>query len=126
MLQQDEVDKVLNGVGSYQSELDTQLSQLEGMIDTSFESLSSREPIDADVQRERSYQQIIDVDHRLRSILGSLDTTISDLNAASESEVKEGSVGQIVKILNAHHETLGWLEGKARGVERELSDVNRK
>ncbi|GMH98187.1 hypothetical protein TrST_g836 [Triparma strigata] len=127
MLQQDEVDKVLNSVSSYQSELSSQLSTLESLIDSAFSATRSQEPTDADVQRERSYQRVIDVDHRLRSILQALSATVRDLNESEEADVsKEGSVGQIVKILNAHHETLGWLEGKARGVERELNDLNRK
>ena len=122
MMQQSEVDKVLNSVAAYQSEMSSGLTNLEGLIDRAFANQASNPPQDADIQRERAYQQVIDVDHRLRSIVGSLDSIVADLNASGEVEEREGSVGQIVKILNAHHETLAWLEGQARGIELNLAE----
>ena len=95
---------------------------MQSLIDRAFANQASNPPQDADIQRERAYQQVIDVDHRLRSIVGSLDSIVADLNAGGEMEEREGSVGQIVKILNAHHETLEWLEGQARGIELQLAE----
>ena len=94
-------------------------------------------PQDADREREMAYQRAIDVDARLTGLQYSLNTLVGDLNAATERATASGSiagssgadgkesVGQIVQLLNTHHQTLVWLENTCRSLEGDLNVIGR-
>jgi len=81
-------------------------------------------------------REALDVDSKLSAITGSLENIVMDLNAAQErvwSSTGRGSVsgdrgegssddevGKIVGVFNAHHETLAYLESKAKAVEGDM------
>jgi len=107
-------------------------------IDQLFQAQSNLRPQDADREREVAYQRAIDVDARLTALQHSLYTLVGDLNAATEratasvniagsSSGVDGkeNVGQIVQLLNLHHETLVWLENTCRSLEGDLSVIGR-
>ena len=107
-------------------------------IDQLFQAQSNLRPQDADREREVAYQRAIDVDARLTALQHSLYTLVGDLNAAAEratasvniagsSSGVDGkeNVGQIVQLLNLHHETLVWLENTCRSLEGDLSVIGR-
>ncbi|KAL9190081.1 hypothetical protein ACHAXT_007292 [Thalassiosira profunda] len=128
MLHQSEVDAQLNGIGSYQRELGGTLDLLERNVDELFAAQGNVDVADADVERERGYERAIDVDARLGSMSGALKGIAGELNAAQErawasggGEGKDEEVGKIVGVFNAHHETLAYLEGRARAVEADLA-----
>mmetsp|Transcript_9546 Transcript_9546/g.23337 ORF Transcript_9546/g.23337 Transcript_9546/m.23337 type:complete len:385 (+) Transcript_9546:113-1267(+) len=135
MLHQTEVDTQLQGIGSYQNELGTTLDLLERNVDELFAAQSNVRVEDADVERERSYERAIEVDHKLDAMGGALRHVVNDLNAAQErvwssssgvgggGERKDEEVGKIIGVFNAHHETLAHLESKARGVESDLAMI---
>ncbi len=135
MLHQTEVNTQLQGIGSYQNELSKTLDLLERNVDELFAAQSNPLPLDADVERERSYERAIDVDNKLDVMNSTLRHVVNDLNAAQErvwssslggGESNGGGnneVGKIIGVFNAHHETLACLESKARGVEIDLAMI---
>jgi nuclear pore complex protein Nup62 len=88
-------------------------------------------PSDADREREAAYQRAIEVDARMTGLQQSLNTLVADLNAAtgqvtsSQDEKENSGVGQIVQLLNNHHETLVWLENTTKSLERDLAVIGR-
>lgn len=134
MLHQNEVDTQLKGIGSYQSELGGTLDLLERNVDELFAAQSNVSVEDADVERERGYERAIDVDSKLDRMNVALNGVVSDLNAAQErvwssssnggrEDGKDEEVGKIIGVFNAHHETLAYLEGKARAVEEDMAMI---
>ena len=121
LMRQEHLDETLGAVSSYQSELTKSLDTLESSIDGAFASRSSMAPQDSDLQREQAYQRLIDAEHRLSSVTSSISGIVGDLNAAGERNNAEGSLGQIVQILNAHYETLTFLERSSKNIENEIS-----
>ena len=136
MLHQGEVDTQLKGIGSYQRELGGTLDLLERNVDELFAAQSNVNVEDADVERERGYERAIEVDAKLDSMNTALSNVVNDLNAAQErvwsssgmgrdegKEVDSGEVGKIIGVFNAHHDTLAYLESKARAVEADLTMI---
>lgn len=132
MLQQSEVDSQLQGIGSYQCELGGTLDLLERNVDELFAAQSHVHVGDADVEREKSYERALDVDTKLDQMNVVLTNVVNDLNAAQErvwsssgaaEEGKDEEVGKIIGVFNAHHETLAYLESKARAVESDMAMI---
>ena len=117
---QESLDGSLQAVADHQQELESTLTSLEASVDEAFAARKGQSPQDSDLQRERACQRLIDADHRLASSRTTLDDIVTDLNASSERSNAEGSLGQIVQILNAHYNTLTFLEEESRGLEREI------
>jgi nuclear pore complex protein Nup62 len=132
MLHQSEVDTQLQGIGSYQRELGTTLDQLERNVDELFAAQSGISIQDADIEREKAYERALEVDYKLEQMGNVLENVVSDLNAAQErvwsssrgEETKDEEVGKIIGVFNAHHETLAYLESKARAVEADMMMVS--
>ena len=135
MLHQSEVDTQLSGIGSYQNELSTTLDVLERNVDELFASQSNVNVQDSDIEREKSYERAIIIDKKLDGMVSTLNHVVNDLNAAQErvwsassSGGGEGKndeeVGKIIGVFNAHHDTLAYLEGKARSVESDLRMID--
>jgi nuclear pore complex protein Nup62 len=135
MLHQTDVNAQVQGIGSYQSELSKTLDVLERNVDELFAAQGNSHPLDADVEREKSYERAIDVDTKLDVMNTTLRHVVSDLNAAQERVwssslgVRVGGggandeVGKIIGVFNAHQETLAYLETKARSVEYDLAII---
>jgi len=134
MLHQTEVNAQLQGIGSYQDELSKTLDLLERNVDELFAGRSNIRVEDADIDRERSYERAIDVDNKLDSMCSTLRHVVNDLDAAQErfwsstlrsnGEGGDDEVGKIIGVFNAHHETLGHLESKARSLESDLTMIS--
>lgn len=130
MLHQNEVGTQLQGIGSYQNELSTTLDQLEKNVDELFAAQSNVTVESADIEREKAYERALEIDSKLGQMGNVLENVVSDLNAAQErvwssssgadGEGKDEEVGKIIGVFNAHHETLAYLENKARAVESDL------
>jgi nuclear pore complex protein Nup62 len=134
MIRQTELDRTLNGVGSYQSQLADTLDQVERHVDELFAAQSHLTPDDADVERERAYASAIEIDGRLSNMNDVLRDVLSSLDAAQErafatggpsSEGGNGDVGKVLQVMNAHHDTLARLEGSARTIEQDVSSLGR-
>lgn len=132
MLHQNEVGTQLQGIGSYQNELGTTLDQLEKNVDELFAAQSKVSVESADIEREKAYERALEIDSKLGQMGNVLENVVSDLNAAQErvwssssgiggdGEGKDEEVGKIIGVFNAHHETLAYLENRARAVDSDL------
>ena len=109
---------------------------LERNVDELFASQSNVNVQDSDIEREKSYERAIIIDKKLDGMVSTLNHVVNDLNAAQErvwsassSGGGEGGkndeeVGKIISVFNAHHDTLAYLEGKARSVESDLRMID--
>ena len=120
--QQEELDNTLKSVSDYQKEMAGSIDSMESNIDTLFEAHGSEQPLDCDLQREQAYQRSIEVDLRLTNINSSMNSIVNDLNGASEKAGGGGNsnLSQILMILNAHYETLSWLEASSKNIENNI------
>ena len=138
MLHQNEVGTQLQGIGSYQNELGATLDQLEQNVDELFAAQSNVSVESADIEREKAYERALEIDSKLGQMGNVLENVVSDLNAAQErvwssssgavgadGEGKDDEVGKIIGVFNAHHETLAYLENRARAVESDLVMISR-
>lgn len=130
LIQQNQVDNALNSIGAYHSELNEVLNGLENNMDDLFEAQKHLVPEDGDLERERAYQRALDVETKLSSMQMSLKDTVDDLNRSMErvagNSGENGGEGmQILQILNAHLDTLTWLEGTGKSLEEDVALVGR-
>lgn len=131
LVKQSELDRTLNGIGSYQSELSSTLDGIERHVDELFASQSHLVPEDADVEREKAYANAIDIDGRLAGMNDALRSILSSLDAAQERAFATGAggdgadddVGQILATMNANHDILAHLEAAARRIEGDVGAV---
>lgn len=137
MLHQAEVDSQLLGIGSYQKELEGTLDRLERNVDELFAAQSERDVEEADVEREKAYERAMDVEDRLGVMVGGLERVVGDLRVAQERVWSVGKqpgrtggggggeeeLEKILGVFNAHHETLAFLENKARAVEADMTMI---
>jgi nuclear pore complex protein Nup62 len=124
MLEQQQVEQTLQGIGAFQDELEQTLSSVEEQVDKLFESQSHLAPQDADVERERAYDMSKTIDNRLDQLMEQLNFTASTLSAANDKAFS-GQVGQIVQILNQHQTGLSQLDLSARKMEKDIAIVSR-
>ena len=69
----------------------------------------------------------------LKSLLGSLDAAQEGAFASGRGEMDGsgggggggGDVGQILRVMNAHHDTMAYLEASSRRIENDVGAVGR-
>lgn len=93
-------------------------------------------PEEGDAEREQAYQVAQTVDMQLAGMVETLKSLVDQVNASSSSVggggqgVDGGGGGdnarKIVRILNAHHHSLAWLEDSARRMITDAADVSRR
>lgn len=80
------------------------------------------------------------VDMQLAGMVETLKSLVDQVNASSSSQLGGGGAGgrgsggegggdnarKIVRILNAHHHSLAWLEENARKMVTDAADVSRR
>jgi len=134
LIQQTEVDNTLNSIGSYHSELNEILNGLETNMDDLFEAQKHLVPEDGDLERERAYQLALDIETKLSNMQMSMKDTVDDLNRSAERASEGNSNGsgsgseeniQILQILNAHLDTLTWLEGAGKSLDEDVTLLGR-
>jgi nuclear pore complex protein Nup62 len=124
MLQQEEVERTLTGIGAFQTELDSTLDGLENDVDALFGAAEHLSPVDADVERESAYTNAILVEQRLQMLTAQLQDTLGKMAEKQESMLS-GDVGKVVQILNQHQNSLTELEVASRQMENDISHVGR-
>jgi len=113
---QERLDHELDFVNGQQAELEEALRPLEI-------SLSGNVPVDT--ERERTYQLAENLDAQLKRMSEDLKEVISHLNLGNRSSDSSDPVAQIAKILNAHMDSLQWIDSNAQNIEKQLSQVQR-
>jgi len=115
-LDQQRLEHELDFVAGQQSELEEILKPLEA-------SLSNAGHIDT--EREKIYSLAENLDGQLSRMGEDLKEIISHLNTSVKSQDSKDPVYQIGKVLNAHMDSLQWIDSHAQSVERNLEEVSR-
>ncbi|CAM9737055.1 unnamed protein product [Chrysoparadoxa australica] len=127
LLVHQELENKVTAVSTSQTEMDQALQTLETQVDGLFKKNQSRVPDDADVEREQTYQLAIDLDQQLTTMLGTLRDVVKGLNESFSAQSDSSStVVKIIKVLNAHHHSLSWLETSAKKLQVEVGSASRE
>jgi len=136
MIEQEQIERGLDGIGAFQNQLDNTLAEVEEQVDAIFRAQGHLNPIDADQERERAFEMMKGVDYRLESVTESLRETFETLNQAnartfgqpsgdlSGADPAIATIGDVVHILNRHQDGLAELELAAQKLELDCSEVH--
>ncbi len=137
MIEQEQIEQGLDGIGAFQNQLDATLTEVEEQVDAIFRSQGHLNPIDADKERERAYEMAKGIEYRLDNVTESLRETFETLNQAnarafgppssgdiSGDHATVATVGDVVHILNRHQDGLAELESAAQKLELDCSEVH--
>jgi len=114
---QQRLEHELDFVSGQQAELEEALRPLEqAMAGTT---------VTVDTDRERTYQLAENLDAQLKRMSEDLKEVISHLNAGNRATDISDPVAQIAKILNAHMDSLQWIDSNATVVEKQLAQAAR-
>jgi len=114
---QQRLEHELDFVASQQAELEEALQPLEASLSGSGQTVDS--------ERERTYALAESLDGQLARMCGDLKEVIEHLNSTARSQDSRDPVHQIGKVLNAHMDSLQWIDSSALAVERKLGEVTR-
>jgi len=124
----DEVEKVkveqtrleheLDFIKGLQSELEDVLKPLEASV--------ADVPAAVDQERQRTYQKAEQLDAQLQRMSEDLKEIIEHINAQNRSqEDSSDPVVQIERVLNAHMDSLQWVDQSMAQVQKKLEEVSR-
>lgn len=114
---QQRLDHELDFVASQQAELEEALAPLEASLAAQGQTV--------DTERERTYALAENLDGQLARMCEDLKEIISHLNSTAKAQDSRDPVQQIGKVLNAHMDSLQWIDSSALAVERKLGEVAR-
>ena len=106
----------LDFIKGQQSELEDILRPLEASLSTA--------PT-ADVERERTYQLAETLDAQLTRMSDDLREIIEHLNSANRNQDESDPVVQIGRVLNAHMDSLQWIDRSTGAVAKKLEEVGK-
>lgn len=137
MIEQEQIEQGLDGIGAFQNKLDSTLAEVEEQVDAIFRSQGHLNPVDADKERERAYEMAKGIDYRLDNVTESLRETFETLNQAntqafgppssgdtSGDHTAVATVGDVIHIMNCHQDSLTELEAAAQKLELDCSGVH--
>ena len=80
--------------------------------------------LDADVEREHAYDLSVRLETQLGGMLDQLKDVVTKLNLSHDENGDEKS-RDIMKIVNAHHQSLAYLSAQASKIEAEVVKLER-
>ncbi|XP_064384254.1 nuclear pore glycoprotein p62-like isoform X2 [Halichondria panicea] len=117
--EQERVNNELEMIEGQQSELNDLLASLESRIDHAPTHTGHH----ADMQRNRTFTMAETVDSQLKQMSTDLKMIIEQMNKSNTSADDENPFTQIVRILNAHTDSLGWIDHEAALLRKKVDDV---
>ena len=75
----------------------------------------------ADVEREHAYDLSVKLENQLGAMLDQLKDLVVKLNVQHDSALGEEPARDIMKIVNAHHQSLAYLNAKAQKMDADVS-----
>ncbi|CAI9743494.1 Hypothetical predicted protein [Octopus vulgaris] len=120
---QQRLDNELDFIHSQQKELEDLLTPLEASVEQ-LPPLSYQHH--ADIEREHTYQLAESIDGQLKRMVLDLKEIIDHLNTTNTSEENTDPVHQITKILNAHMDSLRWIDQNAGLLNRRVEDISKQ
>lgn len=139
VLGQQDLERSMKSIEGEQSQLDNTLDQLEEQAEKLMQEQRGQVPEEGDVEREQAYHIAQTVDMQLAGMVETLKSLVDQVNSSSSSPFAGGGGGggggdaggdsnarKIVRILNAHHHSLAWLEDSSKRMLLDASDVSRR
>ncbi|XP_030650215.1 nucleoporin 62 like [Chanos chanos] len=121
-LDQRRLDQELDFILSQQKELEDLLGPLEESVKEQSGSIYMQ---NADEERERTYKLAENVDAQLKRMSQDLKEIIEHLNTSSGPPDTTDPLQQICKILNAHMDSLQWVEQNSVLLQRRVEEVSK-
>uniref|UniRef100_A0A8C7LKW0 Nuclear pore glycoprotein p62 n=1 Tax=Oncorhynchus kisutch TaxID=8019 RepID=A0A8C7LKW0_ONCKI len=112
----------LDFILSQQKELEDLLSPLEESVKEQSGTIYMQ---NADEERERTYKLAENVDAQLKRMSQDLKEIIEHLNTSSGPADNSDPLQQICKILNAHMDSLQWIDQNSVLLQRRVEDVSK-
>ncbi|XP_071388053.1 nucleoporin 62 like [Centroberyx affinis] len=121
-LDQRRLNQELDFILSQQKELEDLLSPLEESVKEQSGTIYMQ---NADEERERTYKLAENVDAQLKRMSQDLKEIIEHLNTSSGPTDTSDPLQQICKILNAHMDSLQWIDQNSVLLQRRVEDVSK-
>ncbi|XP_051944899.1 nuclear pore glycoprotein p62-like [Xyrauchen texanus] len=121
-LDQRRLDQELDFILSQQKELEDLLGPLEESVKEQSGTIYMQ---NADEERERTYKLAENVDAQLKRMSQDLKEIIEHLNTSSGAADTSDPLQQICKILNAHMDSLQWVEQNSVLLQRRVEEVSK-
>jgi len=116
-LQQQQLDHELDFILAQQRELEEVLVPLE--------KTTSEVPSNTDPEREHTYYMAETLDTQLKQMSEDLREIIEHLNESSRTQDTSDPIVQIGRILNAHMNSLHWIDQMTMNIQNQLENVTR-
>lgn len=121
-LDQKRLDQELDFILSQQKELEDLLSPLEESVKEQSGTVHLQH---ADEEREKTYKLAENIDAQLKRMAQDLKDIIEHLNTSGGPADTSDPLQQICKILNAHMDSLQWVDQNSALLQRKVEEVSR-
>ncbi|XP_004457801.2 nuclear pore glycoprotein p62 [Dasypus novemcinctus] len=121
-LDQRRLDQELDFILSQQKELEDLLSPLEESVKEQSGTIYLQH---ADEEREKTYKLAENIDAQLKRMAQDLKDVIEHLNTCGGPADTSDPLQQICKILNAHMDSLQWVDQNSALLQRKVEEVTR-
>ncbi|XP_042663104.1 nuclear pore glycoprotein p62 isoform X1 [Tyto alba] len=121
-LDQKRLDQELDFILSQQKELEDLLTPLEESVKEQSGTIYLQH---ADEERERTYKLAENIDAQLKRMAQDLKDIIEHLNASGGPADTSDPLQQICKILNAHMDSLQWIDQNSAMLQRKVEEVTK-
>ncbi|XP_010991466.3 nuclear pore glycoprotein p62 [Camelus dromedarius] len=121
-LDQKRLDQELDFILSQQKELEDLLSPLEELVKEQSGTVYLQH---ADEEREKTYKLAENIDAQLKRMAQDLKDIIEHLNTSGGPADTSDPLQQICKILNAHMDSLQWIDQNSALLQRKVEEVTR-
>jgi len=122
-IDQARLDQELDFILGQQRELEDMLSPLEQAMDQ-LPPITYQQH--ADIEREHTYRLSENIDAQLKRMASDLKEIVEHLNATSGNQDSADPLVQIGKILNAHVDSLQWIDHNTGVLQRRVEDVSKQ
>ncbi|PNJ41628.1 NUP62 isoform 4 [Pongo abelii] len=121
-LDQKRLDQELDFILSQQKELEDLLSPLEELVKEQSGTIYLQH---ADEEREKTYKLAENIDAQLKRMAQDLKDIIEHLNTSGAPADTSDPLQQICKILNAHMDSLQWIDQNSALLQRKVEEVTK-
>nr|XP_008529432.1 PREDICTED: nuclear pore glycoprotein p62 [Equus przewalskii] len=121
-LDQKRLDQELDFILSQQKELEDLLSPLEESVKEQSGTVYLQH---ADEEREKTYKLAENIDAQLKRMAQDLKDIIEHLNTSGGPADTSDPLQQICKILNAHMDSLQWIDQNSALLQRKVEEVTK-
>ncbi|KFV78789.1 Nuclear pore glycoprotein p62, partial [Struthio camelus australis] len=121
-LDQKRLDQELDFILSQQKELEDLLTPLEESVKEQSGTIYLQH---ADEERERTYKLAENIDAQLKRMAQDLKDIIEHLNTSGGPADTSDPLQQICKILNAHMDSLQWIDQNSALLQRKVEEVTK-